>query len=205
MILDTGTLIILILILTVPWLVVIFYGLFSNKGILKSYKSLSDKYNFELDASKKSGLRKHPAVRGTYRNIPVEIGTFINPEGKKKTATYVNAACSNQSGFEFIIVKKNHANTVKYGGKAYLINDSEFDSKFIVNTNNSEKMFGLLNFSIKYKLLQSLNVGFKGELKLEGNKLSYVENELIKNNINLLRIEIMLHLLCEISDELKSN
>jgi hypothetical protein len=94
---------------------------------------------------------------------------------------------------------------VKYGGKAYLINDSEFDSKFIVNTNNGERMFGMLNFSIKYKLLQSLNVGFKGELKLEGNKLSYTENELIKNNINLLRIEILLHLLCEISDELKNN
>lgn len=201
---DTGTLIFIIIIVAVPWIAVIMYGLFSNRGILKSYKSLSDKYNFELDASKKLGFRKHPVVRGKYRDIPVEIGTFINQEGKKKTATYVNAGCSNESGFEFIIVKKNHANTVKYGRKAFIVNDSEFESKFIVNTNNGEKMFDLLNFSIKYKLLQSLNVGFKGEIKLEGNRLSYIENEIIKNNINLLRIEIILHLLCEISDELKS-
>jgi hypothetical protein len=202
--LDTGTLIFIIVIVTVPWLAVIMYGLFSNHGILKNYKSLSDKYKFELDTSKKSGFRKHPVVKGKYRDIPVEIGTFINEEGKKKTATYVNADCSNTSGFAFIIFKKNHANTVKYGGKAFSVNDSEFDSKFIVNTNNGEKMFALLNFSIKYKLLQSLNVGYNGEIKLEGNKLIYIENELIKNNINLLRIEIMLHLLCEISDELKS-
>ena len=202
---DTGTLIFILIIVAVPWLAVIIYGTLSNKGILKNYKSLAEKYSFELDSSKKSGLRKHPVVKGTYRNIPVEIGTFINPEGKKSTATYVNASCSNPTGFEFLIVKRNHSNTVKYGGKDYTVNDTEFDSKFIVNTNNGEKIFSMLNFSIKYKLLQSLNVGFKGELKLEGNKLSYVENELIKNNINLLRIEIILHLLCEISDEIKSN
>ena len=102
-------------------------------------------------------------------------------------------------------MKKNRANEIKYGAKSFLINDAEFDGKFIVNTNNFEKMFSMLNFSIKYKLLQSLNVGFNGELTLEGNNLSYAENELIKNNINLLRIEILLHLLCEISDELKTN
>ena len=203
---DTGTLIFIVIILAVPWIVVIFYGFVSNQGILKSYKSLSVKYSFETDLTKKSGFRKLPVVTGKYRNIHVEIGSFINQSGRKKSsATYVKAACSNSAGLEFLIVKKNHANENKYRAKSFLINDTDFDSKFIVNTNNGERMFSLLNFSIKYKLLQSLNVGFKGEIKLEGNNLSYVENELIKNNINLLRIEIMLHLLCEISDELKSN
>ena len=203
---DTGTLIFIVIILAVPWLAVIIYGFASNQGIMKSYKSLSNKYQFETDFTKKSGFRKLPAVKGRYRNIPVEIGSFINQSGKKShKATYVKAACSNADELEFVIVKKNHSNEVKFGAKSFLINDTEFDSKFIVNTNNGERMFALLNFSIKYKLLQSLNVGFNGELKLEGNNLSYVENELIKNNINLLRIEIMLHLLCEISDEQKSN
>jgi hypothetical protein len=203
---DTSTLIFIIIIVAVPWLAVIIYGSLSSKGILKSYKSLSDKYGFETDVTKKSGLRKLPVVKGKYRNIPVEIGSFINQSGRKKpSATYVKAACTNPAGLEFIIVKKNHANEIKFGAKSFSISDAEFDGKFIVNTNNGEKMFSLLNFSIKYKLLQSLNVGFNGELKLEGNNLSYIENELIKNNINLLRIEILLHLLCEISDELKSN
>jgi hypothetical protein len=203
---DTGTLIFIVIILAVPWLAVIIYGLVSNQGILKNYKSLSDKYGFETDLTKKSGFRKLPIVKGRYRNIPVEIGSFINQSGRKKSvSTYIKAACTNPAGLEFLIVKKNHSNETKYGAKSFLINDTEFDGKFIVNANNGEKMFSLLNFSIKYKLLQSLNVGFKGEIKLEGNNLSYAENELIKNNINLLRIEILLHLLCEISDELKSN
>jgi hypothetical protein len=202
---NAGPLIFIIIIVAVPWLAVIIYSLVSNRGILKSYKSLSGKYGFETDFTKKSGFRKLPVVNGKYRNIPVEIGSFINQRGKKKSkATYVKAGCINPSGLEFLLVKKNHANEVKYGAKAYKINDAEFNSKFIVNTNNGERMLELLNFSIKYKLLQSLNIGFKGEIKLEGNNLNYVENELIKNNINLLRTEIMLHLLCEISDELKS-
>ena len=203
---DTGTLIFIVIIVTVPWLAVMIYGSLSSKGVLKSYKSLSDKYGFETDLTKKSGFRKLPVVKGRYRNIPVEIGSFINQGGRKKSAaTYIKAACTNPAGLEFIIVKKNRANEIKYGAKSFLINDAEFDGKFIVNTNNFEKMFSMLNFSIKYKLLQSLNVGFNGELTLEGNNLSYAENELIKNNINLLRIEILLHLLCEISDELKTN
>ena len=203
---DTGTLIFIVIIVTVPWLAVMIYGSLSSKGVLKSYKSLSDKYGFETDLTKKSGFRKLPVVKGRYRNIPVEIGSFINQGGRKKSAaTYIKAACTNPSGLEFVIVKKNRANEIKYGAKSFLINDAEFDGKFIVNTNNFEKMFSMLNFSIKYKLLQSLNVGFNGELTLEGNNLSYAENELIKNNINLLRIEILLHLFCEISDELKTN
>jgi uncharacterized membrane protein YecN with MAPEG domain len=204
--LESSTLILIIIILVLPWLLVIVYLLIVNSNILKSYKSLSNKYGFELDSSKKSRFFKHPVARGRYTEVPVEIGSFIKEEGRKKnSATYINADCINHQGLDFTIVKKNNANKIKYGDNAFSINDAEFDRKFIINTNNTKRMFDLLNFSIKYKLLQSLNIGFNGELRLNGNKLEYIEKELIKNSVNLLRIEILLHLLCEIADELKRN
>lgn len=203
---NTGTIIFVVFALIIPWLFVLFYLFTVNRNIVKSYKSFTEKYGFEVDLSRKSGFFKHPVSHGSYRNIPVAIGSFIKQEGRKRSAaTYIEAECSNPAEMDFIIVKKTNANSIKYGGRAFTINDSEFDDKFIVNSNDMNLMFDLLNFSIKYKLLQSLNVGFKGELTLKGNKLQYVEKELIKNSVNLLRIEILLHLLCEISDELKEN
>ena len=89
---DTGTLIFIVIIVTVPWLAVMIYGSLSSKGVLKSYKSLSDKYGFETDLTKKSGFRKLPVVKGRYRNIPVEIGSFINQGGRKKSA-YIHKSC----------------------------------------------------------------------------------------------------------------
>lgn len=193
-------------ILISPWLLMLSYIVIINRNIKKNYKSLANKYSFEVDASKKSGFINYPLSHGQYRGIPVEICSFRNEEGKKKTpATYVSADCTNENSFEFIIVKKNSTNNIKYGAKAFTVNDSELDGKFIINTNDTEKMFGLLNFSVKYKLQQSMNVGFKGKLFLTGTKLRYEENELIKGSLNLLRIEILLHLVCEIADELKGH
>lgn len=203
---NTGIFIVVVIVLIIPWLFVLFYLFMVNRGIVKSYKSLAEKYGFEVDSTKKSGFFKHPVARGNYRNIPVLIGSFIKEERRKKSAaTQIEVECSNPFEMDFIIVKKTNANNILYGSSAFAVNDTEFDDKFIVNTNDLNKMFDLLNFSIKYKLLQSLNVGFKGELTLKGNKLQYVENELIKSSVNLLRIEILLHLLCEIADELKEN
>jgi hypothetical protein len=203
---NSVTIFFVVFVLIVPWLLILIYFYIINRSIVKSYKSLSDKYGFEVDTSKKSGFLRHPVSRGSYRNISVTIGSFIKQEGKKKSAsTYIEAACINPDGIDFLIAKKTNANRIKYGGGTFTINDSEFDNNFIINTNNIEKMFPLLNFSIKYKLLQTLNVGFRGELTLSGSKLKYEEKELIKSSVNLLRIEILLHLLCEISDELKEN
>ena len=201
---DAGTIIFIVLVFVVTWLFVLFYRFIVNRNIIKNYMSLAEKYGFEVDASKKSGFFKHPVSHGKYRNIPVVIGSFIKEEGREKSAdTFINVECINPSEMDFIIVKKTGANSIMYGGKSFTVNDSEFDDKFIVNSNDMNRMLELLNFSIKYKLIQSLNVGFKGELTLNGSKLAYIEKELIKNSVNLLRIEILLHLLCEIADELK--
>jgi hypothetical protein len=198
------TIIFIALILVIPWLFVLAYIFITNSTIKKNYKSLADKYSFEIDWSKRSGFFCHPASHGKYRDIPVEICSFIKEDnGKKSPATYINAECNNHGGFEFIIVKKTKANESAYGGNIFSIGDPEFDSKLIVNTNDSKKMSDLLNFSIKYKLIQLIGVGFKGVLQLNGTTIRYEEKELLQGSMNLLRIEILLHLMCEISDEMK--
>lgn len=203
---NTGTIILVVVVLIIPWLFVLFYLFTVNRSIIKSYKLLAEKYGFEVDSSRKSGFFKHPVSQGSYRNIPVAIGSYIKEKGRKKSAaTYVEVECTNPAEMDFIILKKTSANIITYGGRAFTVNDSEFDEKFIVNTSDMNRMIELLNFSIKYKLLQSLNVGYNGELTLNGNKLQYIETELIKSKMNLLRIELILHLLCEISEELKEN
>ena len=201
---DSATIIFIVFILVFPWLFAFIYIFAVNRTIVKNYKSFGDKYGFEVDTTGKSGFFRHPVSRGIYRNIPVIIGTFLKDNGKKKSAaTFIEVDCLNPVNFEFLIVKKNSVNRNKYGGKAITVSDSEFDDKFIVNTNDMDRMFNLLNFSIKYKLIQSLNVGFNGIMFLDKNKIRYEEKELLKNSVNMLRTEILLHLLCEIADELK--
>lgn len=201
---TSDTIIFIAVILGLPWLFILVRIFIINRNIIKNFKSLTNKYGFEVDSTRKSGFFRYPVSHGQYRGIPVEICSFVKEDkGKKSPATFISVDCINPDELDFIIVKKDNANNITYGGKAFNINDTEFDSKFIVSTNNMKKMFDLLNFSIKYKLLQLVNVGYKGELQLNGTKLRYEEKELVKGSMNLLRIEILLHLLCEIADELK--
>jgi len=102
----------------------------------------------------------------------------------------------------FHIIKRNLQNKINYGQNVLHIDDTEFDENFIVNSPDRERMLNLLNFSIKYKLLQTANIDFKGEITLDGNILTYGEYGLPIDRRNLLRIELMIHLLCEIADTL---
>jgi hypothetical protein len=64
-------------------------------------------------------------------------------------------------------------------------------------------MISLLDFNIKYKLLQASNLGFSGEITLDNDNLLYTEPELIRNDVVLLRSEVMIHVLTDIADSLK--
>ena len=200
---NTAYIVVFALIVVLPWLAVYLYLKFISKNILKNYKLLSEKYGLLLDTSKKAGLTRHPSADGVYRDLPVSIGCFMRGSGRRKYAsTFVKTECLNPYGLSFFIIKRTKLNNVLYGREGIETGDSEFSEKFIVSADNPEVMNSLLNFSIKNKLLQIQNLGFKGELKLEYNSLQYVEPELIYRDVNLLRIELMLHLLCEFADEL---
>ena len=81
--------------------------------------------------------------------------------------------------------------------------DSEFDDKFAVSSETPDYVISLFTFNVKYSLLQAQNLGLRGELKLQGNKLSYIEPDMIKDESSRTRIELVMHILCDIADELE--
>ena len=199
-------LLILLLIAIISWLSWFIYNKYSDNRLLKNFRALQERYGLMLDISHKKGLLHYPSAKGNIKNYPVQLGTFIDSTGKKKKAlTSVRLGCTNSTGLVFRIIKRNLQNKIKYGQNVLHIGDTEFDENFIVNSPDRERMLDLLNFSIKYKLLQTANIDFKGELTLDGNILTYAEQGLLIDRRDLLRIELMIHLLCEIADTLKND
>ncbi|MGA2668520.1 MAG: hypothetical protein ABSF32_06330 [Ignavibacteria bacterium] len=197
---------IIILMFLIVWLTWFIYQKFIDKQLSKNYGLLSERYGLAVVDSKKIGLIHYPVTEGNVKNYPVQLGTMVNGSGKNgKVFSFVKITCTNTPGLAIQIIKKTPANKFNYSGNLQYTGDSEFDENYIINFSNAERIVDLLNFSVKYKLLQIANVDFKGKLTLDGNLLSYIEPGLIIDKRDLLRIELILHLLCEIADGLKSD
>jgi hypothetical protein len=202
---QRGIIVVVFLVVVLPSLYYFLYYYIRNRNIKKYYKLLSEKYKLIFKASSNGEVKDQILIEGTFKDLRVEVGSCKKKEGNRKVPlTYVKENCVNHDQFEFVIAKRNMANDVLFGNKAVLMNDREFDEKFIVNTNDFSRFISILNFSIKFKLLQIFNIGLKGELILNGNSMSYSEKGYITRSIDLLRIELVLHLLSEIADELKT-
>ena len=113
--------------------------------------------------------------------------------------------CSNNSDFTFTVVRKNKYNVAAFGGDSTLTDDEEFDSKYIITTNNAEKLRSIFDFNTRFKLDQVHKLGFDGVIDLRGNFLFYSEKGLITSDESLMRFELVLHELCDIADVLKYN
>ncbi|RPI16198.1 MAG: hypothetical protein EHM58_12430 [Ignavibacteriae bacterium] len=186
------------------WISILLYIRSSNKSVIPYFKKLGEKYGVTVDDSKKIGISRFPVAEGMYRSHPLFVGSTNKGENYKSFVhTYFRLICRNYLDLTFLIVKKNKQNIAKYGTDAVTMNDSEFDEKFLVVTNNPELMVSLLDFNIKYKLLQSANLGFNGEITLKNDNLLYIEPDLIRNDVVMLRSEVMIHVLTDIADSLK--
>lgn len=186
------------------WIFTFLYVRYSNKSVVRYFNKFSEKYGVNVDDKKKIGIGRFPVAEGVYRDYPLFIASMNTGENYKSYVhTYIRLICRNYTGLNFIIVKNNKQNLVTYGGSEIDVNDSEFAEKFIINTNNPEFMISLLDFNIKYKLLQAANLGFNGEIMLSNENLTYIEQELIRNDIIMLRSEVMIHVLTDIADSLK--
>jgi hypothetical protein len=186
------------------WIFIFFFLRYTNKSVAGYFKKLKEKYNISVDLNKKIGMAKFPSAEGMYRNYPLFIDCLkTNEGGKKYIHTSIRLLCKNPEKISFLITRRNRANIAKYGAYEVKINDSEFDEKYILNTNNPERMMQILDFNIKYKLLQTASLGMHGDLKLEGETVSFTEPELIRNDTVLLRTEVMIHVLTDAADSLK--
>jgi len=192
--------ILIILIVVIPWVIIIFYLLARKKNKGKFFKKLQDKYSLVSD----SADNNHPEVSGEYRSRAIKLETDI-PEGKKKPGTILKVMCENPADFTFTLVKRSKSNNPYYSQGSYMLEDREFDDKFIVQTNDLEKLKRLFDFNTRFKLQQVNDLGFDGEIKLRGNTFTYYEPGMLNNDTALMKLELVLHELCDLADVLKFN
>jgi hypothetical protein len=203
---DIRSLIILLPILIVPWIAVYILFISSNRKVISNFKKLADKYSFQTDFSKKIGMKTHPSASGVYRNRNIHIESIIRDslDGKKIIPhTVITAECSNPNNFYFAVVKRNKKNTLNFQNGSHLTGDNEFDNNFIIKTNDINKLNNILDFNTKFKLDRVLALGFNGIVILEGNFIKYIDSGLLNSDEALMRAELMLHEICDISDVLK--
>jgi len=180
----------------------------ANKRVLKNYRSLADKYNLSIDTSKKIGMKTHPAASGVYRNRSVKIESVVRDsiEGKKVMPhTALTVECANNDGFNFLVVKRKRQNNAAFLAGSTLIEDADFDDKFICRTNNPVKMKNIFDFNTRFKMDQVHALGFDGHISLDGNHLQYIEKGLLKDNDSVMRAELIMHELCDIADVMRYN
>ena len=205
---DPKFLFVLIPVLVLPWVVLYFVLVAANKRVIANYKKLSEKYELTTDLSKKVGMKTHPFAEGIYRSRQVKIESVVRDsvDGNKVVPhTVLSVDCANQDNFHFKVVKRNKKNTQNYSAGSTLIDDSEFDDKYIITTNNPAKLKKMFDFNTKFKLDQVSALGFNGIILLEGNKLVYMEPELLANNDALMRLELVMHELCDIAEVMRYN
>ena len=188
------------------WIIAFIINKFFGKDVVKNYKTLADKYQLQSGEINKVGGKSFPFYKGIYREIPVQLGIALEGKsGKKVPCTFIAAECENKENFSFKIVKRTKANLNNLGEKESPLADYEFDQKFLVNTNNSAEMFLIMNFNNKFRLTQAQNLGANGELSLKDNRIIYFEPGFLKSGTGMIVAEIMLHLICDISAELKKD
>jgi hypothetical protein len=203
---DTQSIIFITAILVVPWIIFLFVYLSSNRKTIKNFNKLAEKYSLKNDYSKKVGMKNHPSSHGTYRGRDIKIESIIRDsvEGKKvmpHTALVVD--CINSDGFSFTVVKRKKKNAASFLNGSSLINDDEFDGKFIVQTNNADKLRRVFDFNTRFKFDQVHSLGFDGIVKLEGNQVMYIEKGLLNDDTSLMRIELIMHELCDIAEVMR--
>ncbi len=201
-------LLVLIPVLIVPWIALYFVMFTSRKKVVSNYNKLTEKYSFECDYSKKVGMKTHPSARGIYRNRQVKIESTIRDsvDGQKVIPhTMLTVDCANSDGFTFNVVKRNKRNSSNYSAGTVLLDDNEFDDKFIVQTNNPGKLKKIFDFNTRFKLEQVIKLGFNGIISLNGNVLQYADRDLLQNDESLMRVELIMHELCDIAEVLRYN
>lgn len=205
---EAKFLIVLIPVLIVPWVVLYFIMVASNKKVVRNFGKLKEKYELHTDLSKKVGMKHHPSAEGIYRNRNIKVESVIKDsvDGKKVTPhTVLSVDCANTDGFSFVAVRRNRKNAAEYQQGSVLVEDNEFDNKFIIQSNNPDKLKRLFDFNTRFKLDQVHKLGFEGKISLSGNLLQYSEAGLLSSDEALMRTELVMHELCDIAEVMRYN
>lgn len=203
---NTKLIIFILSVMIIPWALLWIFNSTSGKNIKKIFKTLGDKYSFTTDYSKKIGMKTYPIASGLYRNRRIKIESVLldTIDGKKVAPhTVLTVECINPDNFMFLISRRTRKNNSAFISGSSLIDDNEFDNKFIVQTNNLPRLRKIMDFNSKFKFEQVYLLGFNGIIKLEGNIFRYTEKGLLSDEHDLLRLELVLHEICDIADSMK--
>jgi len=205
---DAKSIILICVILVIPWMMLFMFMFFSNKKVIKNYQKLHQKYGLKTDFSKKEGMKIHPTAYGIYRNKDIKIESTVRESlnGKKAAPhTELLVECLNMDNFSFTVVKRKKQNNNVFLDGSSLLDDKDFDNKFIVRTNNPERMKRVFDFNTRFKLDQVHRLGFEGAIILNGNALEYIEKNLLDDEESLMRMELVLHEFCDIAEVMRYN
>lgn len=184
-------------VLILPWVFIFIYKRFFAKPSNKLYDKLKENYNLVMNYT--SG--KDVSADGVYRGKKISVATGTN--GKEEgITTEVSVDAENNSAFYFNVVRRKTANNLRFS-KSSMTEEDEFDENFIVETNDTERMKKIFDFNSRFKLLQAMHFGMKGEIRLNGNTITYSEKGSIKDDASLMRTELILHEMCDMADALK--
>ena len=191
-------LIALLIIFILPWILVSVHYLTRKRRSVKYFKELQEKYSLTPG---KNGS-KNNFISGYYRGKPICI-EYTEAESKKKICTRLIVECDNPDNFEFSIVKRKRSGNPYYLNGAFIFEDNEFDDMFFIQTNNLERLKNMFDFNSRFKLQQVASLGFSGEIKLEGGTFTYLESGLLNNDIAVMKLELVMHELCDLADAMK--
>lgn len=197
---DKAAPILLVAVLLVPWIVVLFYYFTKKKRAQKYLAQLQKKYSLTAEELEKN----KSVITGYYRSRPVRIESGVL-NGQRKTNTLLKVGCPNPDNLEFILQKRNKANNLVYSHGVYKLDDNEFDKMFILQTNDIERLKALFDFNTRFKLQQIYGLGFKGEISLQGTTFTYNVQGLLNNDAALMKLELVMHELCDLADVMKNN
>jgi hypothetical protein len=205
---DIKSAILIGLIVTLPWTLLFLFMLVSNKKTIRNYQKLHRKYGLKTDFTKKDGMKIHPSAFGIYRNKDIKIETTKRESlnGKRVLPhTELLVECLNKDNFSFTVIKRKKQNTAIFADSSALLDDKDFDSKFIVKTNDPERIKRIFDFNTRFKLDQVHRLGFDGAITLSGNALEYIEKDLLDDEESLMRMELVLHEFCDIAEVMRHN
>jgi hypothetical protein len=178
----------------------IYYFYFRSKKIVNNFNSLTEKYGFKVDFSNKYNSIIHPVAIGMYRNQNIKIGSESKEvNGKRCSFSYIEIQCDNPANISFFVQKRTRSNKVIMTREEVLTEEKDFDLKFVVQSNNNDIVKSILDYTNRYKLLQALNLGLHGVLKLNRKTLYFEEPGLINDKIALMRTEILIHCMCDMA------
>ncbi len=199
---NTIALVVLIIISVILWILIFMNSKSRNKKVREYFAQLAEKYGFKLDESNKAGKTVYPLLTGIYKGRQVGIGCLTGGENQKETKTYVRVECSNRNQMDFHL-RRRPKNGVMPSAATVNMMDAEFDEKYYVTSATPNLIFPVFSFNVKYSLLQALHLGLKGDMTLGKNLLDYTESKFISDENSKTRVELIMHILCDIADELE--